>query len=66
MPKKTSALTLTFKYNDIKSLEKMFSKHPKGIAAVILEPMTYEFPENKFLEKTKKLCQKYGAVLIFD
>jgi glutamate-1-semialdehyde 2,1-aminomutase len=66
VPKKTSALTLTFKYNDIKSLEKMFSKHPKGIAAVILEPMTYELPENKFLEKTKKLCQKYGAVLIFD
>ena len=66
VPKKTSALTLTFKYNDIKSLEKIFSKHPKGIAAVILEPMTYEFPENKFLEKTKKLCQKYGAVLIFD
>lgn len=28
--------------------------------------MTNEFPENKFLEKTKKLCRKYGAVLIFD
>lgn len=66
VPKKTSALTLTFKYNDIKSIEKIFSKHPKGIAAVILEPMTNEFPENKFLEKTKKLCRKYGAVLIFD
>jgi len=66
VPKKTSALTLTFKYNDIKSLEKIFSKHPKGIAAVILEPMTNEFPENKFLEKAKKLCQKYGAILIFD
>jgi len=66
VPKKTSALTLTFKYNDTKSLEKIFSKHPKGIAAVILEPMTNEFPENKFLEKTKELCQKYGAVLIFD
>ena len=66
VPKKTSALTLTFKYNDIKSLEKIFSKHPKGIAAVILEPMTNEFPENRFLEKTKKLCQKYGAILIFD
>jgi glutamate-1-semialdehyde 2,1-aminomutase len=66
VPKKTSALTLTFKYNDIKSLDRLFSKHPNGIAAVILEPMTNEFPENKFLEKTKKLCQKYGAVLIFD
>jgi glutamate-1-semialdehyde 2,1-aminomutase len=66
VPKKTSALTLTFKYNDIKSLEKIFSKHPTGMAAVILEPMTNEFPENKFLEKTKKLCRKYGAVLIFD
>ena len=66
VPKKTSALTLTFKYNDIKSLEKIFIKYAKGIAAVILEPMTNEFPENKFLENTKKLCKKYGAVLIFD
>lgn len=66
VPKKTSALTLTFKYNDIKSLDRLFSKHPNGIAAVILEPMTNEFPENRFLEKTKRLCQKYGAVLIFD
>ena len=66
VPKKTSALTLTFKYNDIKSLEQLFIKNPKGIAAVILEPMTREFPVQKFLENVKKLCQKNGAVLIFD
>jgi glutamate-1-semialdehyde 2,1-aminomutase len=66
VPKKTSALTLTFKYNDIKSLEQLFIKTPKGIAAVILEPMTNEFPMQKFLRDVKKLCQKNGAVLIFD
>jgi glutamate-1-semialdehyde 2,1-aminomutase len=66
VPKKTSALTRTFKFNDIKSLEQIFIKNPKGIAAVILEPMTSEFPVRKFLEDVKKLCQQNGAVLIFD
>ena len=37
-----------------------------SIAAIILEPMTTEWPENDFLKKIEKVCQDEGAVLIFD
>jgi glutamate-1-semialdehyde 2,1-aminomutase len=66
VPKRTTSLTLTFRYNDIESLQKLFSKFPRKIAAVILEPMTSEFPINNFLGDIKRLCEKNGTVLIFD
>lgn len=66
VPKQTTSLTLTFRYNSIESLQKLFSQFPKKIAAVILEPMTNEFPINNFLGDIKRLCEKNGTVLIFD
>ena len=66
VPKATKELTHTFKYNDISSLEKIFSQNTDHIAAVILEPMNTHFPENDFLQKVKVLCEKNGAILIFD
>lgn len=36
----TSNFTLTFDYNDISSLDKLYDKYPNQIAAVILEPST--------------------------
>lgn len=56
----------TFKYNDIASLEKIFSEYPNKIAAVIMEPVTIELPKNNFLEKVKDLAHKNNALLIFD
>lgn len=66
VPKATKHLTHTFKYNDIKSLENLFSQHKDKISAVILEPMNTHFPQEDFLKKVKALCQQHGAVLIFD
>lgn len=66
VPRKTSSLTLTFYYNKIETLEKLFTENPKKIAAVIMEPMTSEYPVNDFLNKVKKLCEKNGTILIFD
>jgi glutamate-1-semialdehyde aminotransferase/spore coat polysaccharide biosynthesis protein SpsF (cytidylyltransferase family) len=66
VPKATKELTHTFKYNNIESLEHIFSQNPNQIAAVILEPMNTHFPENDFLLNVKAMCQQYGAVLIFD
>ena len=37
-----------------------------SIAAVILEPCHYEQPAEGFLEGLRTLCDRYGAVLIFD
>jgi len=66
VPKSISDLSQTFNYNDIASLEKLFLDYPNKIAAVILEPATTEHPSNNFLSEVRNLCEKNGAVLIFD
>ena len=66
IPKKLKEDIYEFKYNDIKSLEKIFDEHKNEIAAVILEPVHLEEPKDNFLEKVKELAHKHGALLIFD
>lgn len=66
VPESTKALTKTFTYNDIASLEKLFVEFPNQIAGVILEPIGVEFPQNNFLEQVKAVTHKHGAILIFD
>ncbi|MBL4942736.1 MAG: aminotransferase class III-fold pyridoxal phosphate-dependent enzyme [Colwellia sp.] len=66
VPQTTKDLTHVFKYNDIASLEQLFINHPNKLAAVILEPMNVEFPQDNFLAQVKDLCEKHEAVLIFD
>ncbi len=66
VPKKVKSLTKSFKYNDIKSLEKILKKEPNSFAAVIMEPVYNEEPNKNFLKKVKKLTRKYGCLLVFD
>ncbi|MGH7816561.1 MAG: aminotransferase class III-fold pyridoxal phosphate-dependent enzyme, partial [Candidatus Binatia bacterium] len=57
-------------YNDIQSLQHLFSRHGKNIAAVIVEPicgnMGVILPEPGFLAALRKMTQRHGALLIFD
>ncbi|MBN1156403.1 aminotransferase class III-fold pyridoxal phosphate-dependent enzyme, partial [Candidatus Woesearchaeota archaeon] len=57
---------ITFKYNDIGSLKKIFKDHKNEIAAVIMEPINFEKPVAGFLDEVKILTAKNGTVLIFD
>lgn len=61
--------TLLAKYNDVKSVKECF-KHSKNIACVIVEPiagnMGFVPAEASFLEELRTLCDKHGALLIFD
>lgn len=66
VPEEMASLTLTFKYNDIASVEALFQQHPGEIACVILEPMEFDFPVDNFLHKVKDLCHQNGAVFILD
>ncbi|MBU0660594.1 aminotransferase class III-fold pyridoxal phosphate-dependent enzyme [Patescibacteria group bacterium] len=66
VPESTRALTHKFTYNDIDSLEVILKKNEGNIAAVIMEAMNYEEPEDDFLKKVKELAHKHGALLIFD
>lgn len=66
VPASTTALTHTFTYNDLDSLEKTLKQQPNGFAAVVLEPFNFTPPAKGFLEGVKQLAHKYGALLIFD
>lgn len=66
VPEQTAGLSLTFRYNDLASLESLFSEHPGRIACVILEPMEFDPPADGFLQKVQALCRREGALLIID
>jgi glutamate-1-semialdehyde 2,1-aminomutase/spore coat polysaccharide biosynthesis protein SpsF len=66
VPKGTCELTKTFSYNDLSSLEEIFSRYPGQVAAVIMEPVSVDLPRDNFLVKVRELTHANGAVLIFD
>lgn len=66
----TAADTLIAKFNDIASVEAHFNAFPEEIAAIIVEPVAGNMgvipPEEGFLQNLRQLCDRYGALLIFD
>ncbi|MFO1023451.1 MAG: glutamate-1-semialdehyde 2,1-aminomutase [Planctomycetales bacterium] len=70
VPKGCTADTLSLEYNDLEELTEAFKARGNEIAAVILEPVVGNMgcvpPAPGFLEGVRKLCDQYGAVLIFD
>jgi spore coat polysaccharide biosynthesis protein SpsF len=66
VPEEISNLTLTFNYNDLRSVELLFEKYPGQIACLILEPMEFDYPQDQFLHKVKEICNKEGCVFILD
>jgi len=66
IPASARAQTVKFHYNDLASAQALFDRYPGEIACVVLEPARTEEPAGRFLHELKALCQKEGAVLIFD
>ncbi|OGQ81487.1 MAG: glutamate-1-semialdehyde-2,1-aminomutase [Deltaproteobacteria bacterium RIFOXYA12_FULL_58_15] len=62
--------SLTVPYNDLNAVEATFSEHGDTIAAVIVEPVACNMglvpPSPEFLPGLRSVCDKYGALLIFD
>lgn len=63
IPAASRDLTFTFNYNDPDSLTEAIGD---DVAAVILEPVVFQEPENDFLHFVQDCCRKHGVVLIFD
>jgi glutamate-1-semialdehyde 2,1-aminomutase len=66
----TAASTATLPYNDLTALHELFAARGAEIAAVIVEPVVGNMgcvpPEPGFLEAIIELCERHGAVSIFD
>jgi len=66
IPKFNSELIKTFDYNDADGLEQIFEDNKNEIAAVVLEPVVYEQPQNNFLNKVRQLTNQNDSVLVLD
>ena len=68
--KGTAQDTLLATYNDLESVAIHFEQYPEEIAAIIVEPVAGNMgcipPQSGFLEGLRELCDKNGALLIFD
>jgi glutamate-1-semialdehyde 2,1-aminomutase len=62
--------TIVLPYNDLDAAKAAFAAEPDAIAGIIVEPiagnMNLVLPAPGFLERLRSLCDRYGAVLIFD
>jgi glutamate-1-semialdehyde 2,1-aminomutase len=66
IPRAVLDLTLQFPYNDLAGLAELFDRHPGQIACVVLEAEAATQPQPGYLQQVKDLCERKGAVLIFD
>ena len=70
VPPSIAGETLVLTYNDLDEVAAAFKAHPDEIAGVIVEPvagnMNLIAPWPGFLQGLRNLCDRYGAVLIFD
>lgn len=70
VPRSVAADTVTVPYNDAGALERAFAAHRGEFAAVIVEPIAGNMgvvpPKEGFLEGARELCDRDGALLVFD
>ncbi len=70
VPRAAAAATLTARYNDLTSVERAIRRAKGGIAAVLVEPIAGNMgvvpPMPGFLEGLRTLCNRTGALLVFD
>jgi glutamate-1-semialdehyde 2,1-aminomutase len=70
VPPSIAGETVVVPFNDLHAVEAVFREAPNDIAGIIVEPiagnMNLVKPAAGFLEGLRALCDRYGAVLIFD
>ncbi|HYC77516.1 MAG TPA: glutamate-1-semialdehyde 2,1-aminomutase [Planctomycetota bacterium] len=70
VPADAARLTLVADYNRLETVEALFAAHGADVAAIIVEPVCGNVgllrPAKGFLEGLRALCDRHGALLIFD
>lgn len=66
VPKGMAGTNLIFHYNNIDEFEKIICENRGNIAAVIMEPIRNDYPEDDFLKKIRKITIEEEIVLVFD
>lgn len=66
VPRGLAGSNLIFHYNNIEEFKKLVEENDGEIAAVIMEPIRNDYPEDDFLGKIRAITKEKGIVLVFD
>jgi glutamate-1-semialdehyde 2,1-aminomutase len=66
IPEAIKQLTISFHYNDLASVKRLFEEYPGQIACLMMEAERIEPPADNFLHKVQQLCKENGALFILD
>ncbi|MGI6153523.1 MAG: aminotransferase class III-fold pyridoxal phosphate-dependent enzyme [Christensenellaceae bacterium] len=66
VPRGLRGTNLPFHYNDYEEFLALAQAYEGQIAAVVMEPIRNDFPQNGFLEEIREYTQKNDIVLVFD
>ncbi len=70
VPAALAALTITLPFNDLDSVRRVMDTGGRDVAAIIIEPVAGNMgvvpPRPGFLSGLRELCDRHGALLIFD
>lgn len=66
VPSQLAGTALPFAYNSLDRLSEIVREHGDNLAVVLMEPTRHSEPAPGFLAGVKELCQRAGAVLVFD
>ena len=66
VPSAVRELSLSFPFDDLDALQRLFDENAGRIAAVVIEPMNIDYPSDGYLSAVAELTRQQGALLIFD
>tara|TARA_R110002049_G_scaffold28018_4_gene96651 strand:+ start:67470 stop:69806 length:2337 start_codon:yes stop_codon:yes gene_type:complete len=66
VPRELAGTSVPFQYNDLNSLDFALQALKGNFAAVVMEPMRSQWPNDNFIEKVAEKCHIAGGVLIID
>ncbi|MBR6171959.1 MAG: aminotransferase class III-fold pyridoxal phosphate-dependent enzyme [Eubacterium sp.] len=66
VPKGLAGTNIPFHYNNIEEFKSLVDQYKNEIAAVVMEPVRNDYPQDGFLEQIRTITEKQGIVLIFD
>ena len=66
VPQSLRSTALPFHYGQIDQLRQLLERHGRQTAAIVMEPMRYDLPQEGFLEQVRALADQHKVVLVFD
>ncbi len=66
VPRELKGTAVPFSYNNLASLDSALARLDGNLAAVVMEPMRSQLPQDDFVAKAAARCRAAGAVFVVD